>query len=146
MIEAALQLYSLDVSGNGQAVALNQDGSLNSPANPARLGSIVALWGTGAGITTPLGEDGALAPLGPLEALPRPIGGARLSLLADEGGAGNGEILYLGAAPGQVNGLIQVNIRLPDSNNSPNTTRLSPSIFVGRSGEVSNVVWIAVRP
>jgi hypothetical protein len=38
---AQLALYSADNSGTGTVLALNEDGTLNSPANPARRGTIV---------------------------------------------------------------------------------------------------------
>ena len=40
-------LLSLDGSGRGQAHALNEDGSLNTPMNPARAGSAIRLYFTG---------------------------------------------------------------------------------------------------
>lgn len=42
-------LFTADASGRGQAVALNADGGLNSPANPAAQGSVIRLFATGAG-------------------------------------------------------------------------------------------------
>jgi uncharacterized protein (TIGR03437 family) len=54
-------LFTSNSSGTGQAAALNQDGSVNSAANPAAAGSIVVLFGTGEGQTSPGGVDGALA-------------------------------------------------------------------------------------
>ena len=43
-------LFTANGSGKGQASALNQDGSVNSPANPAAKGEIAVLWGTGGGV------------------------------------------------------------------------------------------------
>lgn len=45
-------IFTLDVSGTGQAVAFNQDGSINSPANPAAAGGVLFLYGTGLGLST----------------------------------------------------------------------------------------------
>jgi uncharacterized protein (TIGR03437 family) len=51
-------LFTIDGSGRGQGAILNQDESVNSMANPAARGSIVALFGTGGGATDPqLAED-----------------------------------------------------------------------------------------
>lgn len=47
--EAAPGIFTLDGSGAGQGAVINQDGSVNSNANPARPGSIVAIYGTGQG-------------------------------------------------------------------------------------------------
>lgn len=43
-------IFTANGSGKGQASALNQDGSVNSPANPAAKGEIAVLWGTGGGV------------------------------------------------------------------------------------------------
>jgi uncharacterized protein (TIGR03437 family) len=47
---AALGLLSADGSGQGLANARNQDGTLNSDANPARRGTTVTVYFTGAGV------------------------------------------------------------------------------------------------
>src|SRR5439155_21686309 len=41
-------LLSADGSGRGQAAARNDDGTLNTPDNPARAGSMIRLYFTGA--------------------------------------------------------------------------------------------------
>jgi uncharacterized protein (TIGR03437 family) len=97
-------LFTADASGQGPVAALNQDGSVNSPAKPAKRSSIVALFGTGQGQTIPAGDDGAVigttlpAPVYPVEAT---IDG----IIA--------EVTYAGAAPELVSGMLQVNVRVP---------------------------------
>jgi len=44
----------------GQIVALNSDSSVNSSANAASAGSVVVLYATGEGVTSPPGIDGSL--------------------------------------------------------------------------------------
>ena len=44
----------------GQAAMLNQDGTVNGPENPARTGSIVSLFLTGTGQTSPILREGEL--------------------------------------------------------------------------------------
>jgi hypothetical protein len=44
---AKLALYSADDSGTGTVLALNEDGTLNSPANPARRGTTVTIPANG---------------------------------------------------------------------------------------------------
>jgi uncharacterized protein (TIGR03437 family) len=83
---------------DGTAAALNQDGSLNSPSNPAKLASIVVIFGTGAGQLNPPGVDGSV--VNP----PTPIMDLEV---------GNFQILYAGAAPTLVSGVFQVNFLLP---------------------------------
>jgi len=51
-------VFTLDSTGRGQAAALNQDGSINTAVNPAPAGSIVSLFATGEGQTSPAGVDG----------------------------------------------------------------------------------------
>lgn len=97
-------IFTLDGSGGGQAAILNQDGSINSPANPAAQGSIVTLYATGLGQTDPPGVDGAVY-AGKLPRL-RALVTVKFAGLA-------GEVLYAGPAPGMVAGVIQINVRLP---------------------------------
>ena len=44
---------------DGSAAAINQDGTINSPTNPAPIGSIVSIWATGTGYFP--GLDGQIA-------------------------------------------------------------------------------------
>jgi uncharacterized protein (TIGR03437 family) len=51
-------IFTINFSGSGQAVALNADGSVNSSTNPAARGSMITLFATGEGVTTPGSTDG----------------------------------------------------------------------------------------
>ena len=97
-------IFTFDSSGAGQGAILNQDSTMNSPANPASKGSVVALFGTGAGQTDPGGSDGQIAGA----VLPKPL----LQVYASIGGVA-AEVQYAGAAPGLIAGVIQVNILIP---------------------------------
>jgi len=57
---SGVELFTMDQSGSGQAVAVNQDGSLNSEQNPAAARSIVVFYGTGIGVTSPAGVTGGV--------------------------------------------------------------------------------------
>jgi len=105
VVASAPGLFTATASGKGQAAALNEDLSKNFASNPAAQGSIVVLYGTGAGQTDPAGVDGALAG----KILPKPV--LPVSATIDGKAA---RVLYAGAAGGSVAGVIQVNIRLPD--------------------------------
>jgi uncharacterized protein (TIGR03437 family) len=83
---------------------LNEDGPVNSTSNPAAKGSIVVLYGTGEGQTSPTGVDGRLA----LNVFPKPV----LPVSVRIGGR-VAEVLYFGAAPGLVAGVSQANVRIP---------------------------------
>ncbi len=95
------------VSGT-QAAALNEDLTQNEPGNPARVGSIVTLFLTGAGGTDPPLPDGAPAPDPPPNLV--------LPVIVRVGGA-PAEVIHAGSAPGWV-GVAQVNIRIPDVSSS----------------------------
>jgi uncharacterized protein (TIGR03437 family) len=97
-------LFTADSTGQGQGAVLNEDNvTRNSPATPARPGSVVILWGTGEGLTDPPGVDGRLA----VDVLPKPL--APVSV--DIGGL-PASIEYAGAAPGNIPGLLQINARM----------------------------------
>ncbi len=101
---AAPALFTIPATGLGQAAILNEDSTVNSPALPAARGSIVAMFGTGAGQTSPPGADGAITGAQP----------GRLILPARvEIGGIEAEVLYAGAAPVLVAGVFQVNARVP---------------------------------
>ncbi len=103
-----LRLNRVDrAAGQIFRVFLNQDGTLNSPSNPAALGSVVSLWATGLGNTNPPAATGEIFPLEP-----RPLA-SRLTMSSYP--RINLEVLYAGAAPGFISGLNQVNVRLPSS-------------------------------
>jgi uncharacterized protein (TIGR03437 family) len=91
-----------------QAAALNEDGSVNSPANRAKGGSIVVLFVTGEGAVAPDAADGEIVEANLLR---RPVAPIRVHLDGVEIPAA--DILYAGSAPGLVSGLMQVNFRLP---------------------------------
>jgi len=98
-------IFTLSQTGTGQAAVLNEDGSVNSPGNPARRGSVISLFLTGAGLTTPPADETRPAPF---EEPPRVVA----PVVVRAGGV-RCEIEYAGLAPGQVAGLVQVNVRLP---------------------------------
>ena len=92
---AAPALFTSDASGKGQAAAINQDNTVNGAATPGPAGSVVSLFGTGGGALT----NDVLR---------------RISLpdSATIGGL-DAPVLYAGAAPGEPDGLIQINIQVP---------------------------------
>jgi len=102
---ASPALFSQDGTGGGQGAILNSDGSLNSMNNPANRESIIVIYATGFGQTTPAGEDGKVA-----GALPLPTPVLPVSVQIDGQDA---PILYAGAAPGMLHGFMQINVRIP---------------------------------
>lgn len=98
-------IFTRDSTGAGQAVVLNEDGTLNSPLNPARAGSEIAMFATGGGRLRPNAATGQITVGAP----------GQLSVPAAVSFAGKdaGLPLYAGAAPDLVSGVIQVNVRIP---------------------------------
>jgi uncharacterized protein (TIGR03437 family) len=131
---------------DGTAAAVNQDGSLNSAANPAKAGSIVSIWATGAGSIYPQPRDGQIAntaqdyyccQIGILvgtitiygqvpEPLPEPV------------------VLYAGAAPGMVAGVVQINFQIPPYINAPGTDGFP--VLAAAGGKSSSTGGIHVTP
>jgi uncharacterized protein (TIGR03437 family) len=103
--DAAPGIFTSDSSGRGQAAAVNQSGTLNSPAHPADRGSVVALFVTGEGATVPAGITGKV--ITDLNALPRPIQDVKVKIQGLPA-----EVLYAGAAP-YSSALMQINVRIP---------------------------------
>ncbi len=58
VVDGSPGLFTMNGSGKGQAVAANQDGTLNSASKPAAAGSIIRLYATGIGQTDPPLADG----------------------------------------------------------------------------------------
>jgi uncharacterized protein (TIGR03437 family) len=120
-------LFTADSSGSGPGAILNQDNSLNRPGNPAAKGSIVQMFLTGEGQTTPPGVTGAIttATLPPPQVTPAPL--PPILVLMDGHLA---PYAYAGEAPGQVAGVMQLNVPIP---------------LNARPGALSIQVWIGAR-
>ncbi|MBM4455610.1 MAG: hypothetical protein FJ411_04395 [Verrucomicrobia bacterium] len=106
VVASAPGLFSVDFSGKNQVAALNEDGSVNSAANPVEAGKLIVLYGTGAGTFRSNPVDGAVI------GVPLP---EFLTPLTLEIGGSPAEILYAGPAPGLVSGVFQINARVPAS-------------------------------
>jgi hypothetical protein len=65
LVAAVPAIFTINQSGTGQGAILNQDGTVNSPSNPAVRGSVVSLWMTGAGSMNQIVLDGSTGPLKP---------------------------------------------------------------------------------
>lgn len=64
-------LFTASANGSGQLAVLNQDGSVNSPTNPAARGSVISLFGTGLGpISNPPPDGMPATGLAPAAGLP----------------------------------------------------------------------------
>jgi uncharacterized protein (TIGR03437 family) len=134
VVPATPSLFSLDGTGSGPGTILNQDGRLNSKDNPAARGSMVILYGTGAGNTDPAGVDGKMFVDAPY---PTPL--LPVTVFIDNQPA---EVIYAGAAPGMAAGLVQINVRVPVTASSGSQV---PVAFKVGDYASTNIVTLAVR-
>jgi uncharacterized protein (TIGR03437 family) len=98
-------LFTMNSTGRGAAVALNQDNSRNSASSPVSRGQLIQLFGTGLGSLAPSIATGRVAPSGAL--LPLAVYVPKVTI-----GGSAASVEYAGLAPGYV-GLWQVNVRVP---------------------------------
>jgi len=99
--------YSIGVvAQNPDLVAVaNPDGSLNSESNPAPINSVVAIYLTGLGQTNPPSTDGTVNTT--------PFVSPRIVPSITTNGTPE-QPVFLGAAPGQVAGVMQVDLFVPN--------------------------------
>ena len=100
-------IFSADASGKGPGAILDTSYHLVSASNPVSAGATIQVFATGQGQTTPGGTDGLIEPL----SLPLPV---PLSTPGATVGGVPATIQYIGAAPGEVAGALQINIVIPD--------------------------------
>jgi uncharacterized protein (TIGR03437 family) len=125
-------LFTAANNGRGQAAVLNQDGSPNRVSNPAARGSIIQIFATGGGLTVPASTTGAVATGARALALP----------VAVQIGGQPAVVEYAGSAPGLVNGIVQINARIP-SGLAPGEVPIV--VTVGTASTASAGVTVAVR-
>jgi uncharacterized protein (TIGR03437 family) len=127
-------IFTFGPAGQGQAIALDHDLTINSSSNPAAPGSIIVLYVTGEGQTAPPGVDGLIA----RSTLPLPTPVLPVSVIIDGKQAA---VLYAGGVPTLAAGVIQVNAIIPAdvaTGNIPITVTIGPN--TSREG-----VTIAIR-
>jgi uncharacterized protein (TIGR03437 family) len=103
-------LFTQNASGSGPGAILNQDNSVNGPGNRAAKGSIVQVYLTGEGQTSPPSVTGAITTptLPPPQVTPAPLLAVGVTI--------NGQpalYVYAGEAPGLVAGMMQLNVQIP---------------------------------
>ncbi len=127
-------IFSANATGTGQGGILNANLSPNSASNPAPLGSVVAIFATGLGVTKPASVDGVLtsATNPPLVAQPVTV----------KIGGQNAVVSYQGAAPGLVAGMSQINAQIP-SNITPGPA--VPVTITAGGVQSQNSVTVAVK-
>ncbi len=98
---------------DGTAAAINQDGSVNSRSNPAPRDSIVSIWATGLGASSPIGAIQTAA-----------SDDCQIYCVVGLYQQGNvtlgpivsyANVVYAGAAPGLPSGITQINFEIPEN-------------------------------
>lgn len=127
-------IFAANSTGAGQGAILNVPSlSKNSADNPASLGSEVAIYATGTGVTKPASKDGVLTGTNP------PLVAQPVTVTI---GGQPAQVVYQGAAPGFVAGLTQINVTVP-SNITPGPA-VPVTIAVGGVTSVSGIT-LAVK-
>jgi uncharacterized protein (TIGR03437 family) len=131
-------VFTQNASGSGPGAILNQNNSLNGPGNPAAKGSIVQLFMTGEGQTSPGSITGAIttATLPPPQVTPAPL--LPVAVLINGWPA---LWTYAGEAPGLAAGLMQLNVQIPPTAQSgvPNSITVSIGSNMSQTGVTVSV-------
>ena len=104
VLSSAAGLFTNQSNGQGQALAVNQDGTVNSTSNPAAPGSYVSLYADGLGAVSETFTAGTPAPTNQLLNLTGTV-------TAIIGGL-SAPVQFAGLAPGYI-GLYQINVQVP---------------------------------
>ena len=113
----------------GQAAALNADGSVNSPQNPAHAGSFVSIFFTGQGPVATQIDDGAAPPAGTAIPATSPVSASI--------GSSPATVQFVGLAPNYP-GVAQINLQVPQL-----ASGVYP-VMVKIGGKASNAAQLAV--
>jgi uncharacterized protein (TIGR03437 family) len=128
-------LLRLEPGASARALALNQDGSVNGPSNPAIRGSIVTLWGTGFPLL-----DSACTTGGSYTS----TGG--LAPGFDAQIYGLGPLAFAGGTPGLPCGLIRMDLQVP-LDARPGALYLSPLVVSNNGntqtgGDLGSLIYV----
>jgi uncharacterized protein (TIGR03437 family) len=104
-------IFTYNGSGSGPGAILNADSSVNTQSNPAAKGSIIQIFMTGEGLTTPAQATGSVTQVnvsgtGPLTPAPQQAVSVTIGGLP-------ADLKFAGEAPYTVAGVLQVNAAVP---------------------------------
>jgi uncharacterized protein (TIGR03437 family) len=104
VVAAKPAIFTAHANGIGPGAIQNQDFGMNTAFSPAQHGSFVIIYATGGGAlpASPDAQEGALA-TGAV-----PITGVSVRI-----GGVDAQVLYAGAAPGEIVGVVQINAVVP---------------------------------
>jgi len=125
-------IFTLSQNGKGQGAILDTQGRVVDGVAPAAAGEVVAVYGTGLGVTQPTALSGQAAPVNPPSLVTVPV-------TATVGGL-PATVQFAGLAPGFV-GLYQVNVQIP----AGVPAAAAVPLVLLQDGVPSNVVTLALR-
>lgn len=125
VVASAPGIFTANSSGTGQISMANQNGTLNSATAPAPKGSTVTFYATGEGQTSPAGVTGGV---NSGSVLPKPL----LNVSVTIGGV-TAQVVYAGAAGGDVAGVLQVNVVVPSTVTSGNAVPVMLTVGTAQS-------------
>jgi uncharacterized protein (TIGR03437 family) len=127
-VEVDATIFAMFLNPDGSVAAINQDGTLNSSSNPASAGTIVSVWGTGFGNGDPA-ADGAVAAVANNWC-------SYCQIFVD----GDGQsVQYAGAAPGLIDGVMQINFTPPTQFGVPPSQIVLDFAGLG----VNGFIWVS---
>ncbi len=129
---AAAQPGILQQNGNMEAVAVDLNGNLIGPSNPAHAGNVLTLYCLGLGAVSPVVADGTAAPSNPPASTVNPV---TVTI-----GGQNANVIFAGLTP-TLAGLYQIDFTVP-----PNTgTGDQVQVVVSTGEQTSAAVNLSVR-
>lgn len=127
VVAATPAIFAANATGTGHGLILSPDYQVNGPSNPAAAGDTVLVLATGAGTVEGGAATGAVA-------IP---GRQNLPITATVAGL-PATLTYAGPAPGLVNGVVQLNLVIP------NRTGSGPQAVLFKAGGIDSQTGITV--
>lgn len=95
-------VFSLNTTGSGPGAIVNQDLGVNSLSHPAAVGSVVSVYATGGGVTSPSAVTGGAGVFSQVVAPVSVTVGGKVA-----------RVVYAGSAPTLLAGVLQINVEVP---------------------------------
>ncbi len=130
VVSASAGAFTLDYSGQGQAVVINSTGVVNSLSTPATRGSVVSIYVTGLGVTNPAFTDGQIMTANaPAATQPTvTVGGSQAV------------INYAGLVAGTIAGVYRIDVVVP-----PGTSTGSLPVIISAGNNPASTVTMSVQ-
>ncbi|MEP6963711.1 MAG: hypothetical protein ABI995_16660, partial [Acidobacteriota bacterium] len=101
-------IFTIGSTGQGRGAVLNQDNTVNTASNPAASGTVIQIFGTGGGQSSPASQTGSVTSA---SSKSRTALQVKAFLFDSEV-----PVTFAGPAPGLVSGALQVNALIPTTN------------------------------